>query len=149
LPVAEEAPASASRSDPSVSSLPRGGPETILIAEDEPALRRVLATTLENLGYMVLTVENGEDAAREFEGRKGEVALAILDVVMPKLGGVQAYERMRAVDPNVRVLFMTGYAPDNAQVSDLVTRGGHALLGKPFQLKEFGSKVRELLDARS
>jgi len=147
LPIAQEPPASSSRRDPHVDPLPRGGSDTILVAEDEPALRKLLALTLRDLGYAVVTAENGEQAVREFEARKGQIALAILDVVMPVLGGVQAHERIRLIDPKVKVIFTTGYAPDSAQVSDLVTRGGYALLNKPFQLGELGRKVRALLDA--
>jgi two-component system cell cycle sensor histidine kinase/response regulator CckA len=149
LPIAEEAPLASSRQRKEGDSRLRGGSETILVAEDEPALRKVLARTLEDLGYVVVLAANGVEAARAFEAQSGEIALAILDVVMPVLGGVQAYEQMRGIDPKVRVLFTTGYAPESAQVGDLVTRGGHALLGKPFALDELGSKVREILDARS
>jgi CheY-like chemotaxis protein len=124
----------------------RGGRETVLVAEDEPALRGLLAVTLAELGYEVVTAEDGERAARAFEAGRGQIALAILDVVMPRLGGVQAYERMRAIDPRLKVIFTTGYAPQSAQVADVVARGGHALLGKPFSLVDLGRRVRETLD---
>jgi PAS domain S-box-containing protein len=123
-----------------------GGDETLLVAEDEPVLRSLLATTLSDLGYEVLTAEDGEQAAQLFEQTRDRVGLVILDVVMPRMGGVQAYERMRAVAPYVKAIFTTGYAPESAQVGDLVTRGGHALLTKPFSLDELGRKVRETLD---
>jgi len=130
----------------------RGGGETLLLAEDEPALRSLLAQTLSDLGYDVVTAPDGEKAAAAFIARGGKVALAILDVVMPRLGGVQAYERMAAVDPALKVVFMTGYAPDTGDghrdVGEIVARGGHALLTKPFDLDELGRAVRETLDAR-
>ena len=69
----------------------RGGGETILVAEDEPALRRLLASTLAELGYEVVIAQDGEEATRAFDACRSRVALAILDVVMPKLGGVEAY----------------------------------------------------------
>jgi two-component system, cell cycle sensor histidine kinase and response regulator CckA len=123
-----------------------GAGETILLAEDEPALRRLLASTLVELGYDVVVAENGEEAVRTFESRRGRIALAILDVVMPILGGLQACRRMRELEPGVKVIFMTGYAPESAQMSELLTGGGHALLTKPFTLKELGRKVRDTLD---
>jgi PAS domain S-box-containing protein len=134
----------------------RGGGETVLVAEDEPALRGLLAQTLSDLGYDVVTAADGEKAEAAFAARGGKIALAILDVVMPRLGGVQAYERMAAVDPALKVVFMTGYAPGNGNgeghthtaVGDIVARGGHALLMKPFDLDELGRAVRETLDAR-
>ncbi len=123
-----------------------GDGQIILLAEDEPALRRLLGRTLVALGYEVIVAENGEEALVAFERRRGEIALVILDVVMPRLGGVQACKDMRALEPGLRVIFMTGHAPEFAQVSEFVTGGGHALLSKPFTLQELGRKVRETLD---
>jgi PAS domain S-box-containing protein len=123
-----------------------GGSETVLLAEDEPSLRRMLAATLTELGYKVIATDDGEQAVRAFAASPDSIALAILDVVMPKLGGPEAYARMRAIVPAVKVIFTTGHAPESAEVSDLVTRGGHALLLKPFTFEELGHKVRERLD---
>ena len=125
----------------------RGGKETLLIAEDEAPLRDVLARMLEGLGYTVIRTPNGEEAAREFASRPGEIALVILDVVMPKVGGPESYRRMKAIDANVKVIFITGYAPGSSELADLVQDGGLALLDKPFKLQELANKVRELLDA--
>jgi PAS domain S-box-containing protein len=127
---------------------PQGGSETVLVAEDEPSLRRMLAITLGELGYSVIAAGDGQEAARAFEAAPDAVDLAILDVVMPKLGGVEAYARMRAIAPSLKVIFTTGYAPESAQVSEIVTRGRHALLSKPFSLDVFATKVREILDGR-
>jgi CheY-like chemotaxis protein len=123
-----------------------GAGETILLAEDEPALRRLLASTLVELGYEVVVAENGEEAVRAFEARRGRIALAILDIVMPIVGGLQACKRMRGLEPGLKVIFMTGYAPESAQMSEFLAGGGHALLTKPFTLKELGRKVRDTLD---
>jgi two-component system cell cycle sensor histidine kinase/response regulator CckA len=89
------------------------------------------------------------EAARAFAERRGRISLAILDVVMPHLGGVQAYEKMRALDPTLKVIFITGYAPEHAQVSDILEKRGRSLLHKPFALKDLGHKVRETLDGRA
>jgi two-component system cell cycle sensor histidine kinase/response regulator CckA len=125
----------------------RGGHETLLIAEDEPALRKLLEATLGELGYEVVAAADGEEAARILESRRSGIALAILDVVMPRLGGVQAYERMRTMVPKLKVIFTTGYAPEHAQVSSIVRRRGHAVLSKPFTLEQLARKVRETLDS--
>jgi PAS domain S-box-containing protein len=127
----------------------RGGREVVLVAEDEAALGRLLESALKDLGYEVILAPDGEEAARAFESRRGAIALAILDVVMPRLGGVQAYERMRTLEPSLKVVFMTGHAPDHAQVGDVVARGGHALLAKPFALEDLGRLVRATLDGRA
>ena len=126
----------------------RRGGETILVAEDEPALRRIVATTLTDLGYEVVAVQDGDEAIRVFESRQGRpIAMALLDVIMPIVGGVRAYERMRALDPSLKVIFMTGYAPESAQVSAIAAHGGHAVLTKPFSIHELGRRVRATLDA--
>ena len=125
----------------------RGGSETILVAEDEAALRRVLTRMLEGLGYTVIATENGEEALHELEGRRGEVALVILDVVMPKLGGPETYRRMKAMGDRAKVIFTTGYAPDACEIDALVRDGGLPLLDKPFKLGELAKIVREALDA--
>ena len=124
----------------------KGNGETILIAEDEPALRRLLASALVDLGYEVVITQDGEEAARAFEASAGGVRLAILDVVMPRLGGIQAYARMRTIAPRLKVVFTTGYAPEYAQLDEIVAEGGHAVLSKPFSLDELGRVIREVLD---
>jgi len=148
LPIALEARPEPPERRPRSGTDVRGGQETLLLAEDEPALREMLASTLAGLGYRVIVARDGEEAARALEGARDEVALAILDVVMPRLGGVQAYLRMRAVSPSLSVVFMTGHAPESAQVSEIVSSGRHALLAKPFGLDELGRTVREALDAQ-
>jgi PAS domain S-box-containing protein len=148
LPLAAGATRAARARAPVNGTSIRGGRETLLVAEDEPPLRGLLATTLSELGYQVITASDGEEAARTFAEQRGRIALAVLDVVMPRLGGVQAYEQMQAIDPALKVIFITGYAPEHAQVSDILRNGGHALLHKPFALKDLGERVRETLDGR-
>jgi CheY-like chemotaxis protein len=97
----------------------------------------------------VITATDGEEAVRTLTEQRGRISLAILDVVMPVLGGVLAFERMRTLDPALKVIFITGYAPQHAQVSRILENGGHALLHKPFGLKDLGQKVRETPDGRA
>jgi hypothetical protein len=146
LPISRDAGGAPREATPANGLPILGGPETLLVAEDEGPLRGLLALTLTELGYDVITASDGEEAARTFAEQRGRVSLAILDVVMPHLGGVQAFERMRALDPALKVIFITGYAPQHAQVSRILENGGHALLHKPFALRDLGHKVRETLD---
>jgi hypothetical protein len=121
--------------------------ETILVAEDEPALRRMLATTLTELGYEVIVAPDGEEAVRAFDAWPGNIAMAILDVVMPRMGGVEAFQQMRALNPGLKVLFTTGYASDRVQVRELAEFGHPPVLSKPFSPRELARRVREALDA--
>jgi two-component system cell cycle sensor histidine kinase/response regulator CckA len=116
------------------------------VAEDEPALRRILASTLTEHGYEVIVAPDGEEAVRAFAAWPGTVAMVILDVVMPRQGGVQTFKQMRALQPGLKVLFTTGYAPDRAQVRELVGLGDPAVLSKPFSPRELARRVREALD---
>jgi two-component system cell cycle sensor histidine kinase/response regulator CckA len=124
----------------------RGAGETILVAEDEPALRRMLATTLIDMGYEVLVAPDGEEAVHAFDAWPGTIAMVVLDVVMPRMGGVEAFQRMRALNPSVKVLFTTGYAADRAQVRELGESGHPPVLSKPFTPRELARCVREQLD---
>ena len=99
--------------------IPRGH-ETILLAEDEPALRSLVTTTLSELGYRVISTSDGEEAVREYTRRAKEIALVVMDVVMPRLDAREAYLRMRVIRPDVKVLFATGYAPESTRLAELL-----------------------------
>ena len=122
-----------------------GGQETILVAEDEEKVRQLARLILERAGYTVLTARNGEEALRIVKERGGNVDLALLDVVMPVLGGRATYERLRSLYPGMRFLFASGYnvATVNA---DFVLGEGLELIQKPFERGSLLEKVRDLLD---
>src|SRR5579864_6524244 len=110
----------------------------------------MVATALGELGYEVITAQDGAEAIEAFENRQGgRIAMAILDVVMPLVGGVQAYERMHALDPALKVIFMTGYAPESTRVSAIVAHDGRAVLTKPFSIDDLGRRVRAVLDGEA
>src|SRR6185436_9035349 len=94
-----------------------GGNETLLVAEDEPMVRELVARELERLGYTVLLAADGEEAAQLFEREGDRIALVVLDVIMPRLGGRQAFARMDERRPGVRALFMSGHAPETTGVA--------------------------------
>ena len=123
-----------------------GGKETILLAEDHEGLRELVCESLESLGYNVLAACDGEEAIDLFRRNAEKVDLLILDVIMPRLRGPDAYKRIRALNGRVPVLFCTGYSSDSAQVEFL---SGHPVLQKPYQTRELARTVRLLLDQRS
>jgi PAS domain S-box-containing protein len=124
----------------------RGASELVLVAEDEPALRALIVTSLTDLGYRVLVAKDGEEAVREFEARAGDIALAVLDVVMPRMGALEAYERMRRLRPDVNVLFTTGYAPDGDRLVAVLAAARVPLLMKPFTVETLAERVRAAID---
>jgi two-component system cell cycle sensor histidine kinase/response regulator CckA len=146
LPLAEgvAAPAAPARLDGAGKGA--RGRERILVAEDEPALRRLVTTALTDLGYSVITTADGEEAVREYGRWSSEIALVVLDVVLPRLEARQVYERMRAIRPDVKVLFTTGYAPESARLRDLLEGGRIPLLEKPFTPSMLAARVRAAID---
>ncbi len=123
-----------------------GGSETILLVEDEEAVRTIVSKILQNRGYTVLEAHHGNEALQICEHHEGPIHLMVTDVVMPQLSGRELAERLMLLRPEIRVLFMSGY-PDNALVHHGVLGAGTAFLQKPFSLNALECKVRELLDA--
>jgi PAS domain S-box-containing protein len=123
---------------------PAPGRETVLLAEDEPQVRRLIHTVLEQAGYTVLVAEDGQQALRVAEGA-GHVDLLVSDVRMPHLGGVELARRLRLLWPKVQVLLMSGY-PDVDAVNAQASGVGDALFAKPFDTSELLDRVRSMLD---
>ena len=124
-----------------------GGTETILLVEDEDAVRRLARDVLEVGGYRVLEAPGGEQALEVAEKFKDqEIHLLLTDVVMGGMSGRELAERLRAIRPTTRVLFMSGYTED-AIIRHGVYTAQAAFIGKPFSPAALSAKVREVLDA--
>jgi two-component system cell cycle sensor histidine kinase/response regulator CckA len=121
------------------------GTETILVVEDEEALRKVARRTLQAAGYTVLTASDGEDAIGELAKHGGEVHLLLTDVVMPRMGGRLLAQEVSKSQPAIKVLYMSGYT-DEAIVHHGVLEPGVHFLAKPFVAVDLVRKVREVLD---
>jgi PAS domain S-box-containing protein len=125
------------------------GTETILLVEDDPALREMAATLLRRLGYTVLTAGNGVEALSvKHDRNSGHIDLLFTDVVMPHMSGKELADRMRALYPHTKILFTSAYT-ENAIVHQGVLDQGVALLQKPFTPTALARKVRETLDKRN
>ena len=129
-----------------VVAAPRGGTETILVVEDEDAVRATAVEALETSGYTVLQGRDGVEALAVAGAHRGEIHLLVSDVVMPRMGGGELALRLAAHRPGIRVLFISGY-PDDAVVRHGVVERGAPLLQKPFALSDFVRRVRDVLDA--
>jgi PAS domain S-box-containing protein len=122
----------------------RGGNETILLADDDEAVRKLAELALREYGYPVLTSRNGEDAVEIFRKEK-EIGLVLLDVVMPKMGGREALAVMRGTAPGLKAILMSGYSFDESQGQGAMFPDV-PLLQKPFGPILLAKKVREMLD---
>ena len=122
-----------------------GGAETVLLAEDEPTVRNLAAGVLRGKGYRVLVAEDGEECVRMFRENAGEVRIVILDVVMPVMNGPEAARRIRELDPAMKIMFTSGYAPGKKE-SGVREFADAPYLSKPYALADLLREVRALLD---
>lgn len=122
-----------------------GGSETILLAEDDDMVRQLAVMMLERAGYTVLTASDGEEAVEVFRANPS-VDLLLLDVIMPKMGGNDVLEEIRAMDPRVRAVFTSGYT-QNAIHTNFILHQGLLLLQKPYTSDRLLKVVRQALDS--
>ncbi|MHC4716387.1 MAG: response regulator, partial [Planctomycetota bacterium] len=121
--------------------------ETILLVEDEEGVRRLLVDLLGREGYHVLAASGGPEALAAAAEHAGPIRVLLTDVVMPDLSGTELARRLKAERPEMEVLFMTGYADDVAEPSELAELGA-AVLPKPFGPEALIRAVRDVLDKR-
>lgn len=122
-----------------------GGTETILVAEDDEAIRRLAKRVFERAGYTVLLVKDGPDALLVLNKHADCISLALLDVVMPGASGKDVYDAIRSINPDIRVLFTSGYS-DNAIHTRFVLDEGLRLIRKPYDSDTLLREVRAVLD---
>jgi two-component system, cell cycle sensor histidine kinase and response regulator CckA len=122
------------------------GPETVLLVDDESMIIEVGAEILEALGYDVLTARSGSEAIDIFEANKDRIDIVVLDMIMPGIGGGDAYDQLREIRPDVKVLLSTGYSL-KGEASEILKRGCNGFIQKPFNIKKLSHKLREILDS--
>jgi two-component system cell cycle sensor histidine kinase/response regulator CckA len=123
-----------------------GGDETVLLAEDDGSLRDFVSEILGSAGYRVLLASNGQEAEEASDGFEGEIHLFITDVVMPVRSGPAAVEALSSRRRAMKVLYVSGYAPNAIHVAGRL-RPGVQLLQKPFSATDLLRKVREVLNS--
>ena len=128
-----------------ITTLPPGGTETVLLVEDETAVRQLARRVLEGAGYHVLEASGPQEAIGVARVTRVPIHLLLSDVVMPGGGDIVLYEALRADRPALRVLYMSGYA-DETMVQRGWLAGDKPYLPKPFTAHELTQKVREVLD---
>jgi PAS domain S-box-containing protein len=121
------------------------GQETILLVDDEEMIIDVGRGLLEELGYTVISAGNGPEALEAYRLNRGRIDLVIMDMIMPGMGGGETFDRLKTIDPNVKVLLSSGYSI-NGQASKIMERGCDGFIQKPFNIKQLSAKIREILD---
>jgi len=119
--------------------------ELILLADDEKDLRETTTEVLESMGYKVLQAEDGLQALEIYKAYQKDIAIALLDVVMPNMGGTELSEKIRKMNPNIPIIFITGY--DRVHVLDTNNPIVNSdILSKPVQFAVLDNTIRQLLD---
>ncbi len=121
------------------------GTETVLVVEDEESVRALLQRILEDGGYTVLLAADGVEATELYAERSAEIDLVVLDIIMPRMGGRETFQRLREINPEIKVLLSSGYS-ENGQAHDILATGARGFLQKPYDLHRVLRKVREVLD---
>jgi DNA-binding response OmpR family regulator len=141
LPLSDSAPAPQASSPEEAA----GGAETILVVEDEPSVRTIVSVMLSDQGYNVLVAGGGQEALAAVANSPGSIDLVLSDLIMPGMSGRETADRIRELQPGVKVLYMSGYT-DDTEIRVGTLQPGTAFLQKPFGGEALADGVRALLD---
>ncbi|MDP2993224.1 MAG: response regulator, partial [Deltaproteobacteria bacterium] len=123
----------------------RGGHENILLVDDEEVVRDLGKEVLESYGYKVIPASDGIEAISIYEKQKDGIDLIILDMIMPRMGGIETFERLQAVNPAVKVIVSSGYSSDE-HYQAVLQKGAKGFIQKPYKIDELTGMVRQVLD---
>src|SRR3954470_18774189 len=124
--------------------MPPEDKKTILVVDDEPEIRKLVGAMVGQFGYTAVTADSGEHALTVYKNQRSPLTLLITDVVQPGMSGPMLADKLTALQPDLKVLYISGY--DNTHVvQKYVVEKGHALLTKPFTVKELEAKMHDLL----
>ena len=124
------------------------GTETILLVDDEERIVAIGEKALKKMGYQVLSARNGREAIMLYEKNQDNIDVVVLDMIMPEMSGGETYERLKAINPNVKVILSSGYSIEG-QASEILKRGCDGFIQKPFKMKELSQKIKEILGKNS
>jgi two-component system, cell cycle sensor histidine kinase and response regulator CckA len=122
----------------------RPGEGTVLLVDDEDMILEVGKAILDKLGYCTLTADSGERALEIYRGNQNEIELVILDMVMPEISGAETYDRLKEIDPQIKILLSSGYSLDG-DARGILKGSSDGFIQKPFDIKILSGKLRQLL----
>ena len=125
-----------------------GGSETILVVDDEEIVRDLATEVLSSHGYRVMPAKDGLEALHVYKAFGYDIDLVLMDMLMPRMGGKEAYKKLKEINPEVKVLFCSGHGSDCEVVEDLHNKG-LPFVSKPYKINELAEKVRQMLDRES
>ena len=121
------------------------GTETVLLVDDEDMIIDIGEKILKMMGYEVITARSGREALRLYKENQVKIDLVVLDMIMPGMSGGETYDRLKGINPNVKVLLSSGYSMDG-QASEILKRGCSGFIQKPFRMRHLSQIIREILD---
>jgi PAS domain S-box-containing protein len=123
----------------------RKGGETVLLVDDEAMIVEASRGLLEELGYTVIVARSGAEALEIYRRKQSAIDIIVMDLIMPGMGGGETFDRLKQIDPRVKVLLSSGYSI-NGQASKIMERGCDGFIQKPFNITQLSAKLREILD---
>ena len=123
------------------------GSETVLFVDDEDMIIEVAGELFEQLGYKVLTAGSGREAIETYEKNKEKIDIVLLDMIMPDMSGGETYDKLKEINPDIKVLLASGYSMIGT-ATEIMGRGCSGFIQKPFKMKELSQKLREILDEK-
>ena len=121
------------------------GHETILLVDDEEVILDVSKAILENLGYRIISSDKGEEAIKIYKTDPNKIDLVILDMILPGMSGMETFDRLKEINPNIKVILSSGYSL-NGNARNLINKGCRAFIQKPFSISAISSTIRRVLD---
>jgi PAS domain S-box-containing protein len=121
------------------------GTETVLLVDDEEGILEVGRDLLKAMGYRVLLARDGKEAVDVYREKHDDIDVVLLDVVMPNMGGRQTYDRMKEINPEIKVLLSSGYSVDGT-AHEMLKRGCNSFIQKPFDARALSGRIRDILD---
>ncbi len=126
----------------------RRGSETILVVDDEALVRDLARDIMRRFGYTVLTADGGPQAVELYRQRSGDIAVVILDIMMPHMNGREAFQRLREVNPGVKVIISSGYSHDR-DADDLLALGAAGFVQKPYRMADLVKMVGDVIEGKA
>ncbi|MDL1981091.1 MAG: PAS domain S-box protein [Deltaproteobacteria bacterium] len=123
------------------------GTETVLLTDDEETILDVGQALLKAMGYKVLTAKSGQEAIELYQKNQEDIDIVILDMIMPNMSGGEVCDRMKEINPDIKVLLSSGYSVDG-QATDILNRGCNGFIQKPFNINELSAAIRQILDKK-
>ncbi len=121
------------------------GQETILVVDDEKKIRKICKENLNLLGYSVITADSGVRAIEIYRKKAKLIDIVVLDMIMPALSGKDTYERLKQINPDVKVLLASGYTLEG-QAKEILDSGCNAFIQKPFKIEQLSTMIRKVLE---